>query len=410
MRLNPHLAAMPGDYLFAEVARRVRAYEPVAPRPLIRLGIGDVTQPLAPAIVGAMVRATQEMGSPGGFHGYPPEQGHAFLRHAIVEAEYAPLGVQLELDEVFVSDGAKTDTSALPELLAADARVGVTDPVYPAYVDANAMAGRLGRYRRGAWSELVTLPCRAENGFVPELPTRPLDLLYLCYPNNPTGTVLTREQLARFVGYALETETLIVFDAAYKAYVTDPAIPRSIYEIPGADRVAIECCSFSKSAGFTGTRCAYTIVPKALVGRVDGKKVDLNTLWRRRAACRHNGVSYPVQRAAEAALSPEGRAQVAAQVRTYTDNAHRIVAALRGAGLEVFGGLHAPYVWLRTPGGQGSWEFFDRLLHQAQVVGTPGSGFGPAGEGYLRLTAFNTAERTHEALERVLAFVDAGSR
>ena len=403
MRLNPHLVAMPGDYLFAEVARRVQAYAPSAPRPIIRLGIGDVTQPLAPAITQAMVEAAQEMGTPEGFHGYPPDQGYPFLQQAIIDADYAPLGVRLELDEVFVTGGAKTDTSALPELLAADARIGVTDPVYPAYIDANAMAGRLGRHEGGAWSALTILPCRAENDFVPELPAQPVDMLYLCYPNNPTGTVLTREQLTRFVRYAQDTGTLILFDAAYKAYITDPAIPRSIYEIEGADQVAVECCSFSKSAGFTGTRCAYTIIPKALKARIDGQSVSLNALWRRRVACRQNGVSYPIQRAAAAALSPQGQRQVAAQVQTYMDNAHHMVATLQGAGLQVFGGVHAPYVWLRIPGQRSSWEFFDHLLHQAQVVGTPGSGFGQAGEGYLRLTAFNTAANTREALERVLA-------
>ncbi len=403
MRLNACLAAMPGGYLFGEIGRRVRAYEPGAPRPIIHLGIGDVSQPLAPAITEAFVRAAREMGTPQGFHGYPPEQGYPFLRQAIVDADYAPLGVRLDPDEVFVSDGAKTDTSALPELLAPDARVAVTDPVYPAYVDANAMAGRLGRHENGEWSDLVLLPCHPGNGFVPELPGRQVDLLYLCYPNNPTGTVLTRAQLARFVEYALETRTLILFDAAYKAYITDPAIPRSIYEIPGAQQVAVECCSFSKSAGFTGMRCAYTIVPKALTGEVDGRSVSLNALWARRVACRQNGVAYPIQRAAAAALSPEGRAQVDAQVRAYLDNAHRIVRTLQGAGLEVFGGIHAPYVWLRTPEGHSSWDFFDLLLHEAQVVATPGSGFGPAGEGHLRLTAFNSAERTQEALDRILA-------
>ena len=403
MHLNPHLAAMPGGYLFAEIARRVQAYEPTAPRPLIRLGIGDVTQPLAPAIAEAMAQAAREMGTAEGFRGYPPDQGYAFLRQAIAEADYAPRGVTLDIDEIFITDGAKTDTSALPELLAADARIAVTDPVYPAYVDANAMMGRLGRFEGGAWPQLVTLPCHAGNGFVPELPAQPVDMLYLCYPNNPTGTVLTREQLARFVDYALETDTLILFDAAYKAYITDPAIPHSIYEIPGADRIAIECCSFSKSAGFTGTRCAYTVVPKALTGRVEGRTVSLNALWARRVACRQNGVSYPVQRAAAAALSAPGQAQVAAQVRAYIDNAHHMVAALQGAGLQVFGGVHAPYVWLKIPGGQSAWDFFDHLLHHAQVVGTPGSGFGPAGEGHLRLTAFNTADNTREALERVLA-------
>ena len=405
MRLTPHLAAMPGGYLFAEIARRVQAYEPRAPRPIIRLGIGDVTQPLAPAITRALAQAAEEMGTAQGFHGYPPDQGYAFLRQAIIDTDYAPLGVALELDEVFVSDGAKTDTSALRELLAPDARIALTDPVYPVYVDSNAMAGRLGNYENDSWSRLTTLPCNAENAFVPELPTEPVDMLYLCYPNNPTGTVLTRAQLKRFVDYALQTQTLILFDAAYKAYITDDAIPRSIYEIEGAEKIAIECCSFSKSAGFTGTRCAYTIIPQALTAQVDGQAVSLNALWRRRVASRQNGVSYPIQRAAAAALSPEGRAQVDAQVRGYMDNARQIVTAFTGAGLQVFGGVHAPYVWLRIPGGQSSWDFFDRLLHEAQVVGTPGSGFGPSGEGYLRLTAFNTAEATREALARILAIL-----
>lgn len=405
MRLNRNLVGMPGDYLFAEVARRVQACEATASRPIIRLGIGDVTQPLAPAIAQAMMDAAREMGTPEGFRGYPPDQGYLFLRQAIIDADYAPLGVRLDLDEVFVTDGAKTDTSALPELLAPDARIGVTDPVYPAYIDANAMAGRLGRHESGRWSALVTLPCHAENAFVPELPTQPVDMLYLCYPNNPTGTVLSREQLTRFVDFAQRTGTLLLFDAAYKAYITDPAIPRSIYEIEGADRVAIECCSFSKSAGFTGTRCAYTVIPKALVADVEGQSVSLNALWRRRVASRQNGVSYPVQRAAAAALSPPGQRQVADQIHAYMDNARAIVHTLAGAGLQVFGGVNAPYVWLKIPGGQTSWAFFDRLLHEAQVVGTPGSGFGSAGEGYFRLTAFNSAQNTREALARMVAIL-----
>lgn len=405
MHLNTHLIHMPGNYLFAEIARRVSAYVPHAPRPLIRLGIGDVTQPLAPTIAQAMADAALEMGTPRGFHGYPPDQGYDFLRQAILDADYAPLGVKLALDDVFITDGAKTDTSALQELLAPDARVALTDPVYPVYVDSNAMAGRLGSYENDSWSRLTTLPCNAKNAFVPELPNAPVDMLYLCYPNNPTGTVLTRAQLKRFVDYALKTQTLILFDAAYKAYITDDAIPRSIYEIEGAEKIAIECCSFSKSAGFTGTRCAYTIIPQTLTAPVDGSTVSLNALWRRRVASRQNGVSYPIQRAAAAALSPQGQREVADQVRAYMDNARQIVTALTGAGLQVFGGVHAPYVWLRIPGGQSSWDFFDRLLHEAQVVGTPGSGFGPSGEGYLRLTAFNTAEATREALARILAIL-----
>lgn len=405
MRLNSNLIAMPGNYLFAEIARRVQAYEPAAPRPVIRMGIGDVTQPLTPAITQAMSEAAREMGTSAGFRGYPPDQGYEFLRQAIIEADYTPLGVRLGLNEIFITDGAKTDTSALPELLAADARIAVTDPVYPAYIDANAMAGRLGHHENGVWTDLITLRCDTSNAFVPDLPSTPVDMLYLCYPNNPTGTVLTREQLARFVDYAHHSGTLLLFDAAYKAYVTDPAIPRSIYQIDGADQVAIECCSFSKSAGFTGTRCAYTVIPNALVARSNGSIVSLNALWRRRVACRQNGVSYPIQRAAAAALSPEGQSQVAAQIQGYMRNAHQIVATLRTAGLDVFGGVHAPYVWVKIPRGLTSWGFFDRLLHEAQVVGTPGSGFGPAGEGYIRLTAFNTAENTSDALQRMVAIL-----
>lgn len=407
MRLNNHLAGLPGNYLFAEIARRIQQYEPRAPRPLIKLGIGDVTKPLVPAVTDALIRAAHEMGTEDGFQGYPPSLGYPFLRQAIIDAEYTPLGVTIDPEEVFISDGAKTDTSSFPELLSTDAVVAVTDPVYPVYVDSNAMAGRLGRYINGSWERLVTLPCSAENGFVPELPKSRVDLLYLCYPNNPTGTVLKKDQLAKFVNYALENETLILFDAAYKAYITDSSIPHSIYEIDGAERVAIECCSFSKSAGFTGTRCSYSVVPNALKGRLDGEQVSLNTLWKRRIASHQNGVSYPIQRAAAAALSDEGLAQVAAQVSSYMNNAHRIVSTLKDAGLEVYGGLHAPYVWLRTPGGLDSWQFFDKLLHEAQVVGTPGSGFGREGEGYFRLTAFNTEEKTQEALERVLSVLRA---
>lgn len=405
MRLNPHLAALPGNYLFSEIARRVRDYAPRAPRELIHLGIGDVSWPLVPAVTAALAEAAREMGTPAGFRGYPPEQGYDFLREAIVATQYAGLAEPIDAQEVFITDGAKTDTSALPELLAADARIAVTDPVYPVYVDANAIAGRLGRYRVGHWSRLCTLPCRADNAFVPELPSQPVDLIYLCYPNNPTGTVLTHAQLARFVEYARRTGTLILFDAAYGAYVTDEAIPRSIYQIEGAREVAIECGSFSKSAGFTGMRCAWTVIPKALVAPWQGHQVALHELWRRRIACRQNGVSYPIQRAAAASLAQPGRAQVAAQVRACMDNAHRMVAALAALGLTVHGGVHAPYVWLEVPGGGRSWDFFDRLLHEAQVVGTPGAGFGDAGEGYVRLTAFNTAQQTQAALARIAAIL-----
>ena len=399
MKINSYMARMNKAYLFADIAQRVEAYKTAHPdKEIIRLGIGDVTRPLTPHVAKAFADSALSMGTPEGFRGYPPYEGYDFLLDAIIEKEYAPLGVKLSRREVFVSDGAKTDTGSIQELFSPDTRIAVTDPVYPVYVDSNAMAGRLGEYKDGKWTRLTYLPCNAENGFVPPLPDTKVDVIYLCYPNNPTGTVLTKAQLKKFVDWALENEALIVYDAAYKAFISDPEIPRSIYEIPGAKQCAMECCSFSKTAGFTGTRCAYTIVPKELV--FDG--VSLNRLWGRRQATKFNGVSYPIQRAAAAVYSPEGMKQNMENIAYYHENAKVIREGLQSAGIQVFGGVHAPYIWMKTPNNMPSWDFFDLLLTQAHVVGTPGEGFGPAGEGYFRLTAFNTLEKTKEAVSRII--------
>ncbi|MBR3494329.1 MAG: LL-diaminopimelate aminotransferase [Clostridia bacterium] len=403
LHINENYQKLPGSYLFAETARRTRVYQQEHPeQEVIRLGIGDVTRPLVPAVIEAMQKAVAEMGVAETFRGYGPDFGYDFLVNAIREGDYAPLGVELAYDEVFVSDGAKSDVGNIQELFSPDALIAVTDPVYPVYVDSNAMAGRAGDWNGERWDRLVYLPCNAENGFVPPLPDRPVDVVYLCYPNNPTGTVLTREQLKRFVDWARANGALIVYDAAYRAFITTPGIPRSIYEIEGAREVAIECCSFSKTAGFTGTRCAYTIVPHEVrgIGR-GGEPAELNALWKRRMATKFNGVSYPVQRAAAAVFTPEGQEQIHEVIRGYLENARVIREGLQARGFEVFGGVDAPYIWLRTPGGMDSWTFFDKLLADCQVVGTPGAGFGPSGEGYFRLTAFNSLEKTKEAIARL---------
>ncbi|MBR1585040.1 MAG: LL-diaminopimelate aminotransferase [Clostridia bacterium] len=399
MKINTHLATMPAGYLFAEVARRVKDYQADNPGvDLLRLGIGDVTRPLCPAAVDALKKAADEMGTFEGFHGYGPDFGYDFLIDAIIAGDYAPRGVDVGRDEVFISDGAKSDVGNLQELFSADARIAVTDPVYPVYVDSNAMAGRLGDYADGKWTRLIYLPTNAENGFVPPLPQEKADVIYLCYPNNPTGTVLTKEQLRVFVDYALANDALIVYDAAYKAFISDDSIPRSIYEVPGARQCAIECCSFSKTAGFTGTRCAYTIVPRDLT--YQGGR--FNKMWGRRQATKFNGVSYPVQRAAAAIYTPDGQRQIMESIDYYRENARVIRQGLEQAGIQVFGGVHSPYVWMKTPHDMKSWDFFDLLLKKAHVVGTPGEGFGPCGEGYFRLTAFNTLEKTKAAVARIV--------
>ncbi len=403
MKVNGHLAHMSKGYLFADIARRVKAYEAEHPgQTILRLGIGDVTQPLVSHVAAAFSDAAAKMGTPEGFHGYAPDGGYAFLLNAVAERDYAPLGVSIAPDEIFISDGAKSDVSNLQEIFSADTRIAVTDPVYPVYVDANAMAGRLGECVRGVWERLVTLPCTAENGFVPALPQTPVDVLYLCYPNNPTGTVLTRPQLKKIVDWANAHDVLIVYDAAYKAYITEADIPHSIFEIEGARTCAVECCSFSKTAGFTGVRCAYMVIPREVMGRDGEALIPLNALWRRRMETKFNGVSYPVQRAAEAVLSDVGQREIAAVIALYMNNARIIREGLEKAGFTVYGGVNAPYIWMKTPDNMSSWDFFDALLSRAQVVGTPGAGFGTSGEGYFRLTAFNTPENTEKAVERIV--------
>ena len=400
MRINDNFLKLPGSYLFAEIDRRVAAYSQEHPeRELIRLGIGDVTLPLVPAVTQAMHQAVDEMGKKETFQGYPPYRGYDFLLQAILEHDYRTRGVEFSPEEIFVSDGAKSDCSGIGDILGTDNLVAVCDPVYPVYVDSNAIAGRLGSCDKQTerWERLVYMPCTAENGFAPSIPERKVDMIYLCFPNNPTGTAATRRQLQDWVDYANANDSLILFDSAYEAFITEADIPHSIFEIPGAKTCAIEFRSFSKTAGFTGTRCAYTVIPKEL--RREG--ISLNELWYRRQSTKFNGVSYIVQRGAEATYSQEGRRQVMEHIAYYLGNARTIREGLTAAGLTVYGGVNAPYVWVRTPEGTGSWGFFDRLLRQANVVTTPGAGFGPSGEGYIRLTGFGGAEATRQAVERV---------
>ena len=400
--INENYQKLPGSYLFSEIARRVAAYSEGNPdKRLIRLGIGDVTRPLAPAVTQAMHQAVDEMATVEGFHGYGPEQGYPFLRELIAREDYQARGANITPDEIFVSDGAKSDCGNIGDIFGTDNVVAVCDPVYPVYVDTNAMAGRAGEYdeSRGCWSKLVYMPCVAENGFSPAIPTQPVDLIYLCFPNNPTGAVATREQLKAWVEHANATGAVILFDSAYEAFITDPAIPHSIFEIEGARTCAIEFRSFSKTAGFTGTRCAYTVIPKDLVRG----GVALNGMWNRRQCTKFNGAPYVVQKGAAAIYTPEGRAQVKETISYYLNNARVIREGLSAAGLTVCGGENSPYIWARTPDGLSSWAFFDRLLQQANVVTTPGAGFGPSGEGYIRLTAFGGAADTVEAVERIKA-------
>ncbi len=407
MRINEHFAKLPAGYLFPEIGRRVRAYQAAHPdAKVIRLGIGDVTEPLAPAITEAMHAAVDEMSKRETFRGYGPEQGYDFLVEAIRTHDYASRGVEIAADEIFVSDGSKCDSGNVQELFALGAKVAVTDPVYPVYVDSNVMAGRTpAAGADGRYPGFVYLVGSEANGFQPEPPAEPVDVVYLCSPNNPTGTIMTRAQLERWVAWARETDALIIFDAAYESYIADPAVPHSIFEIPGARDHAIELRSFSKRAGFTGVRCAFMVVPKTVTG-VDpaGKRVALNALWSRRHSTKFNGASYIVQRGAAAAYSAAGLAQTTAQIAFYMENARLLRDGLAAAGFTVFGGVHAPYLWLRTPGppgATGSWDFFDRLLDRARIVGTPGAGFGPAGEGYFRLSAFNSRANVEEAIDRI---------
>ena len=405
--VNDHFLKLPNNYLFADIAKKVNAFKALHPKTdIISLGIGDVTQPLCPAVIEALHRATDEMATAATFRGYGPEQGYDFLRDAILKNDFLARGIHLDRDEIFVNDGAKSDTGNFQELIRWDNSIAVTDPIYPVYIDSNVMIGRAGvKGDDGRWSNVIYLPCTAENGFVPELPRQRVDVIYLCYPNNPTGTALTRRQLKQWVNYALKNDTLIFFDAAYEAYIRHDDVPHSIYEIKGARRVAVEFHSYSKTAGFTGVRCGYTVVPKEVsTATLTGERIALNPLWNRRQCTKFNGTSYLSQRAAEAIYTPEGRRQVQHTIDYYMQNAAHMKEALRGIGLNVVGGDDAPYLWVQTPDGMTSWRFFEQMLYNAHVVCTPGVGFGPSGEGFVRLTAFGSHERTEEALDRIARF------
>lgn len=401
-QINEDYQKLPGSYLFSTIAKKVAAFTQANPdKNIIRLGIGDVTLPLAPAIIKALHAAVDEMGAAETFRGYAPDLGYDFLRKAIVENDYKARNCHIEEDEVFVSDGAKSDSGNIQEIFGPECRIAVCDPVYPVYVDSNVMAGRTGVYNRDTemWSNVIYMPCTAENNFVPEFPKETPDIIYLCLPNNPTGTTITKSELSEWVEYAKKTGAVIIYDAAYEAYISEDNVAHSIYECEGARECAIEIRSFSKNAGFTGMRLGFTVVPKDL--KCNG--VSLRDMWARRHGTKFNGAPYIVQRAGEAVYSPEGKAQLKEQVAYYMNNAAAIKNGLKEAGYTVFGGVNAPYIWLKTPDQMTSWEFFDYLLEQANVVGTPGAGFGPSGEGYFRLTAFGSYENTLAALERIRA-------
>lgn len=399
-KVNENYQKLPGSYLFSEIARRTAAYSEEHPEAnLIKMGIGDVTRPLAPAVIEAMHNAVNDLSKPETFHGYGPEQGYDFLREVIAENDFHARGVDIAVDEIFVSDGAKSDCGNIGDILAIDNKIAVCDPVYPVYVDTNAMAGRAGEYDEEAqgWTNIYYMPTTAENNFCPALPDCKVDVIYLCSPNNPTGTVLNADQLKVWVDYANENDSIIMFDAAYERFITEDAIPHSIYEIEGAKTCAIEFRSFSKTAGFTGARCGYTVVPKDLVR--DGQ--SLNAMWNRRQTTKFNGASYVIQRGAAAVYSEEGTRQIEETLDYYRANAKVIKEGLESAGFTVFGAVNSPYIWCQTPEGMGSWEFFDKLLTETNIITTPGAGFGPSGEGYVRLTAFGDAEATKEAMERI---------
>jgi LL-diaminopimelate aminotransferase len=401
--INENYLKLPGSYLFAEIGRRVAKFKAENPNAnVIRLGIGDVTKPLPQAVIEAMHKAVDEMAKEETFRGYGPEQGYEFLIEKIIKNDYVSRGINLSVDEVFVSDGAKSDCGNIQEIFGLDNIISVTDPVYPVYVDSNVMAGRTGELGEdGKWSRITYIPCPAENSFVPELPKSRPDMIYLCFPNNPTGMTLSKQELKKWVDYAKENKSIILYDSAYEAYIQEKDVPHSIYEVEGAREVAIEFRSFSKTAGFTGTRCAYTIVPKEVVAyTAKGEEIQLNKLWNRRQTTKFNGVPYIIQKGAEAVYSEEGQKQIRATVDYYMDNAKIIREGIQSLGLQVFGGVNAPYIWLKTPNGMDSWAFFDKLLNEANIVGTPGVGFGPSGQGYFRLTAFGSRENTIEAIER----------
>ena len=400
--INENYLKLAGSYLFRETAHRTAAYKEAHPTAeVISLGIGDVTQPLPAACIEAMHKAVDEMASPDTFRGYGPEQGYSFLIDAIIENNYKHYGI--EPDEIFVSDGAKSDCGNIQEIFATNNRIAITDPVYPVYLDTNVMAGRTGLLQPdGRYAGVTYLPCTAENGFVPALPETPVELIYLCCPNNPTGTTLTREQLKVWVEYAQKYDAIILFDAAYSAYISEPDVPRTIFELPGAREVAIEFRSFSKTAGFTGTRCGYIVLPKTVMGKTaSGERKALNPLWNRRHTTKFNGTAYIIQRGAAAIFTPEGKKQVQSAIDYYMENARIIREGITSIGITCFGGVNSPYIWLQTPNNMPSWDFFDKLLKEVNIVGTPGAGFGPCGEGYFRLTAFGNRQKTIEAVDRI---------
>jgi LL-diaminopimelate aminotransferase len=403
-RPNEDYLKLPGSYLFSTIAKKVNAYQEANPdKKIIRLGIGDVTQPLCPAVIDALHKAVDEQASESTFRGYAPDLGYEFLRHAMAEDDFRARGCDIADDEIFISDGAKSDSANIQEIFAKDSKIAVCDPVYPVYVDSNVMAGRCGDYDKesGIWSNVIYMPCTAENNFAPELPKETPDLIYLCFPNNPTGEAITKDQLQVWVDYANKVGAVIIFDAAYEAYISQDNIPHSIFECEGARTCAIELRSFSKNAGFTGLRLGATIIPHDLKVKFNGEEVEMHRLWARRHGTKYNGAPYVVQRAGEACYSVEGKAQIKDMVSKYMKNATYIYNGLKDAGYEVYGGKNSPYVWLHTPNNMTSWEFFDHLLENANVVGTPGSGFGPSGEHYFRLTAFGSAENTLRAIERI---------
>ena len=405
ININENFLNLQDSYLFSTIAKKVAEFSKVNPdKKIIKLGIGDVTRPIVPAVIEAMHKAVDEMAEQNSFKGYGPEQGYEFLIEKISENDYKKRGIDIEIDEIFVSDGAKCDCGNIVDIFGIDNKIAITDPVYPVYLDTNVMSGRSGKYdeKTGKYENIVYMPATAENNFVPELPKEKVDIIYLCFPNNPTGTTLPKEELKKWVEYAKENSAIILYDSAYEAFISDENVPHSIYEIEGAKDVAIEFRSFSKTAGFTGVRCAYAVVPKNLYGFTkDGEKVSINKLWNRRQCTKFNGVSYVVQKGAEAVYSKEGQEQIKENISYYMENARIIREGLEKAGFTVFGGKNAPYIWLKVPEGLSSWEFFDKLLTEANVVGTPGVGFGPSGEGYFRLTAFGTKENTIEAMDRI---------
>ena len=401
--INEHFLKLQKNYLFADIAKKVNAFKVSHPKAnVISLGIGDVTQPLCSAVIEAMHKAVDDMATKKNFHGYGPEQGYIWLREAIVKNDFLPRGIHLDANEIFVNDGAKSDTGNIGELIRWDNSMAVTDPIYPVYIDSNVMNGRAGVFENGGWSNVTYMPCDESNEFVPQIPDHRVDMIYLCYPNNPTGMVLPKEELRKWVNYAIKNDSVIFYDAAYEAYIQDPSIPHSIYEIRGARKVAIEFHSYSKTAGFTGIRCGYTVIPKELqVSTIDGQLHQLNPFWDRRQCTKFNGTSYISQRAAEAIYTPEGKKQVRETISYYMENARIMRETLTRLGLKVYGGENAPYLWVKTLDGTDSWRFFEQMLYNAQVVCTPGVGFGPAGEGYIRLTAFGEREDCKEAMRRI---------